>query len=214
MAEQVHTQIGNGENQYATPEDFRRILNEDLNLLYQLSFLLTTDHQKAERCLVESIEDCANENGVFREFARPWTKRVVVVNAIRELKPRPIRSNSSLLPSIGNQWRSDPTGHFTADALQGACGLRPLCVRTVRSRALPGKRPCPSSRLLSFLSSGSLDSRNRDIVQYRPGGCSCKFRSPIRDLANFLVTPQKFQLILDLPCPLVRIVQRFRYEFI
>ena len=117
MAEQVHTQIGNGENQYATPEDFRRILNEDLNLLYQLSFLLTTDHQKAERCLVESIEDCANENGVFREFARPWTKRVVVVNAIHELKPRPIRSNSSLLPSIGNQW-SDPTGHFTADALQ------------------------------------------------------------------------------------------------
>jgi len=119
MAEQVHTQIGNGENQYATPEDFRGILDEDLNLLYQLSFLLTTDHQKAERCLVESIEDCANENGVFREFARPWTKRVVVVNAIRELKPRPIRSNSSLLPSIGNQWRSDPTGHFTADALQG-----------------------------------------------------------------------------------------------
>jgi hypothetical protein len=106
MAEQVHTQIGNGENQYATPEDFRRILDEDLNLLYQLSFLLTTDHQKAERCLVESIEDCANENGVFREFARPWTKRVVVVNAIRELKPRPIRSNSSLLPSIGNQWCS------------------------------------------------------------------------------------------------------------
>src|SRR5579872_4930874 len=66
-----------------------------------------------------------------------------------------------------------------------ACGLRPLCVHTVRSRALPGKRLCPSSRLLSFPSSGSMDSRNRDIVQYRPGGCSCKLRSPIRDLERY-----------------------------
>jgi DNA-directed RNA polymerase specialized sigma24 family protein len=118
MAEQAHTQVfGSGENQYATREDFRKILDEDLNRLYQLSFLLTADHQKAERCFVASIEDCANENRVFREWARPWTKRVVVENAIRELKPRPSRSNSSLLPSLRNQQSSSPTGHFTADAL-------------------------------------------------------------------------------------------------
>jgi DNA-directed RNA polymerase specialized sigma24 family protein len=120
MAEQAHTQIfGNDENQYATPEEFRKILDEDLNRLYQLSFLLTTDHQKAERCFVDSIEDCANENGVFREFARPWTKRVVVENAIRELKPRPRRSNSLSLPPLRNQPWSGPTGHFTANALLG-----------------------------------------------------------------------------------------------
>jgi DNA-directed RNA polymerase specialized sigma24 family protein len=120
MAEQAHTQIfGNGENQYATREDFRKILDQDLNRLYQLSFLLTADHQKAERCFVASIEDCANENRVFREWARPWTKRVVVENAIRELKPRPSRSNSSSLPSVRNQQSSSPTGHFTADALLG-----------------------------------------------------------------------------------------------
>jgi hypothetical protein len=120
MAEQAHTQIfGNGENQYATREDFRKILDKDLNRLYQLSFLLTADHQKAERCFVASIEDCANENRVFREWARPWTKRVVVENAIRELKPRPSRSNSPSLPSVRNQQSSSPPGHFTADALLG-----------------------------------------------------------------------------------------------
>jgi hypothetical protein len=120
MAEQVHTQIfGNGENQYATPEDFRKILDEDLNRLYQLSFLLTADHQKAEGCFVASIEHCANENRVFREWARSWTKRVIVENAIRELKPRPRRSNSSSLSSLRNERRSGPTGHFTADALLG-----------------------------------------------------------------------------------------------
>jgi hypothetical protein len=120
MAEQAHTQIfGNGENQYATREDFRKILDEDLNRLYQLSFLLTADHQKAERCFVASIEECANENRVFREWARPWTKRVIVQNAIRELNPRPIRSNSSSLPSLRNQQSSSPSGHLTADALLG-----------------------------------------------------------------------------------------------
>jgi hypothetical protein len=119
MAEQAHTQIFGNENQYATPEDFRKILHEDLNRLYQLSFLLTADHLKAERCLVVSIEHCANENRVFREWARTWTKRVVVENAIRELKPRPSRSNSSSLPSLRNQQSSSPTGHFTTDALLG-----------------------------------------------------------------------------------------------
>jgi DNA-directed RNA polymerase specialized sigma24 family protein len=118
MAEQADTQIfANIENQYATREDFRKILDEDLNRLYRLSFLLTADHQKAERCFVASIEDCANESRVFREWAHLWTKRVVVENAIRELKPRPSRSNSSSLPSLRNQQSSSPTGHFTTDAL-------------------------------------------------------------------------------------------------
>ena len=121
MTEQARTQIfGNGENQYATREDFRKILDQDLNRLYQLSFLLTADHHKAERCFVASIEDCANENGVFREFARRWTKRVVAENAIRELKPRPSRSNdSSSMPSLRNEGSSSSTGHFAADALLG-----------------------------------------------------------------------------------------------
>jgi DNA-directed RNA polymerase specialized sigma24 family protein len=121
MAEQAHNQIfGKSENQYATRTDFRKILDEDLNRLYQLSLFLTADHQKAERCFVASIEDCAKENAVFREFARPWTKRVVVENAICELKPRPSRSNnSSPLSFLRNQESSSPTGHFTADALLG-----------------------------------------------------------------------------------------------
>jgi len=143
MAEQAHTKIfGNGDNQYAIREDFRKILDEDLNRLYQLSFLLTADRQKAERCFVASIEDCANENRVFRAWARAWTKRVVVENAIRELKPRPSPSNSSSLPSLRNQQSSS----------------------------------------LSFPSSGSLDSCNTDIGQYRPGGFISRFNSPISDL--------------------------------
>jgi DNA-directed RNA polymerase specialized sigma24 family protein len=120
MAERAQTQIlGNAEDQYATREDFRKILDEDLNRLYQLSFLLTADHQKAERCFVASIEDCADENRVFREWARAWTIRIVVENAIRDLSPRPTRSNSSSLPSLRTQESTGPTGYFDAHSLMG-----------------------------------------------------------------------------------------------
>jgi DNA-directed RNA polymerase specialized sigma24 family protein len=50
-----------------------------------------------------------------------------VENAIRELKPRPSRSNtSSSLPSLRNQESSSPTGHFAADALLGLADFERL----------------------------------------------------------------------------------------
>ena len=69
MTDQPHSQTcGNGEDRYATREDFRRIFDEDLKGLYQLSFLLTGDHRKAEQCFVGGIEDCAKQNHVFRKW--------------------------------------------------------------------------------------------------------------------------------------------------
>ncbi len=93
-----------------------------MNGLYQLSFLLTGDHQTAERCFVAGIEDCVKENRVFREWARVWAKRVIVERAIRELHPRWSHSNSSaVLPTVcsHNQQSSGPIGHFDVDAVLG-----------------------------------------------------------------------------------------------
>ena len=120
MTEQARTQkCRNGENRYATREDFLKIFEEDLNGLYQLSFLLTGDHQRGERCLVTGIEDCAEENRVFMEWARTWAKRVIVKNAIRDLNPRPSHSTSSALLSVfaHNPQPSGPIGHFHVDAV-------------------------------------------------------------------------------------------------
>ena len=77
------TQNGKAETRYANCEDFRRIFEEDLHGLYQLSFLLTGDHRSAERCFVAGLEDCVKERRVFREWGRTWAKRVIVKNAIR-----------------------------------------------------------------------------------------------------------------------------------
>ena len=108
---------------YATHDDFHAIFNEELKQLYQLSFLLTRDTAKAERCLVVGLEECVKGNPVFREWARSWAMRVIVQNAIRETKPRPIHSHSRLSPaSISeiDELSSRPDRHF---ALEGVLNL-------------------------------------------------------------------------------------------
>ena len=102
LTEQSHNgTYENGSNRYATCEDFLKVFDEDLSGLYQLSFLLAGDHQRAEGCVVAGIESCVRANWVFRELAGAWAKRMIVENAIRELNPRRQRSNSSaLLPAV------------------------------------------------------------------------------------------------------------------
>ena len=104
---------------YSNSEDFGRIFIEDLNGLYQLSFLLAGDQKKAEKCFVSGIEDCVGENHVFREWARSWAKRTIIQNAIRELRPRPNPSSSSLSASVpsDNQYSNGSGEHFEADAV-------------------------------------------------------------------------------------------------
>ena len=123
MTERAHIRVHEEKaTQYASREDFRRIFSEDTNGLYQLSFLLTRDPAKAERCFVSGLEDCVSGNRVFREWARSWAKRTIVQNAIRELKPRSIHSNSRLpetaFPDI-DQLSSGRDGHFAMDAVFG-----------------------------------------------------------------------------------------------
>jgi len=102
-------------------EDLGEMSRPDLTGLYQLSFLLTRDHQKAERCFVAGLEDCATDNPGFRQWARSWAKRSIIQNAIRELMPRPHQSDSSsetVFPYIG-QLLSGPNGHFGFEAILG-----------------------------------------------------------------------------------------------
>jgi len=180
MTERDHIQVREEQaNRYASREDFQTIFSEHLNELYQLSFLLTRDPAKAERCLVRGLEDCVTGNRAFREWARPWAKRAIIQNAIRELKPRPIHSKSPLpetiSPDIG-QLSSGPGGHVAMDAVLGLedferfvfvmsvlehysehdCGLLLGCsvreVREARSRALKEL----------------MDSSQRDLLQNQP----------------------------------------------
>ncbi len=74
---------------YATSTDFRRIFGNDMNRLYLLAFLLTTDHAAAEKCFVLGLEDSKNGNLVFKDWAQSWARRSIIANAIRMIHPRP-----------------------------------------------------------------------------------------------------------------------------
>jgi hypothetical protein len=78
---------------YASSDDFRRVFDEDMNSLYLLSFLLTADREKAEQCFVSGLADAVKGNPVFKEWARSWARRVIIVNAVRAINPRPIEEN-------------------------------------------------------------------------------------------------------------------------
>src|ERR1700683_2796453 len=89
---------------YASSDDFRRLFDEDINSLYLLSYLLTADREKAEQCFVSGLEDAVEGNPVFREWARSWARRVIIVNAVRAISPRPREENGrSRSTSISTQ---------------------------------------------------------------------------------------------------------------
>jgi hypothetical protein len=120
MREQARHQVrGNEPNPFATREDFIKLFHEDRNGLYQLSFLLTGDHEKAEKCFVAGIEDCVKESRVFREWVRSWAKRIIVENAIRELKPRPSLPGSSPSAAVflHSGQSSGSGGHFDLETV-------------------------------------------------------------------------------------------------
>jgi DNA-directed RNA polymerase specialized sigma24 family protein len=84
---------------YATGDDFCRVFEERLDDLYQLSFVLTGNHELAERCFVAGFEETIRANQVFKEWAHAWAKQTIIQNAIRALRPYPSNAKPSLASS-------------------------------------------------------------------------------------------------------------------
>jgi len=78
-------------SEYASCRDFQRIFNEDMVGLHRLAFLLTADEARAEQCFVAGLEDSISGNPVFRQWARAWSKRAIIQNAIKTMAPVPPR---------------------------------------------------------------------------------------------------------------------------
>jgi DNA-directed RNA polymerase specialized sigma24 family protein len=84
---------------YATGDDFCRVFEERLDDLYQLSFVLTGNHEVAERCFVAGFEESIRANQVFKEWAHARAKQTIIQNAIRALRPYPSNAKPSLASS-------------------------------------------------------------------------------------------------------------------
>ncbi len=112
---------------YAGCDDFRQVFDEDINTLYQLAFLLTADHEKAEQCFVAGLDDAIKSNPVFKEWARSWARRMVSLNAVRVINPRPADGDHRGRSTSGP---ADTNGKALSDEQQpeiaAILGLRPF----------------------------------------------------------------------------------------
>src|ERR1051325_1905393 len=77
--------------EYATCKDFQQIFAEDMEGLHQLAFLLTADQTRAEQCFVAGLDESIRGNPVFKQWARAWSKRAIIQNAIKTIVPVPSR---------------------------------------------------------------------------------------------------------------------------
>jgi DNA-directed RNA polymerase specialized sigma24 family protein len=67
---------------YASVADFRDAFLSNTNHLYSLAYLLTGDHEMAERCFVMGFEQCIDGNSVFKGWVQSWARRAIIKNAI------------------------------------------------------------------------------------------------------------------------------------
>jgi hypothetical protein len=96
------------------PQDFCRIFAEDQTALYLLSLVLTADSEKAEQCFVAGLEDSMHGNPVFKEWARSWSKRTIIKNAIRMISPAPGQINPARHASDQKALAADSGGLLAA----------------------------------------------------------------------------------------------------
>lgn len=103
----------NETGEYANREYFCRLFQKDLASLYQLAFLLTGDHDRAQSILVAGIDECTRGNPVFQQRARSWARRVIIKDAIRLIAPVPYESDDRITGDQA-QLERDVPGHAIA----------------------------------------------------------------------------------------------------
>lgn len=80
-------QDATGRSEYATWADFCENFAMHLEPLYRFAFLLTGNHAEAELCFVATVEDASRATCIFKGWERSWSKRCLVINAIRRKRP-------------------------------------------------------------------------------------------------------------------------------
>lgn len=113
------TRASERDTAYANAQDFCRIFAEDMSSLYLLSFLLTADHEKAEKCFVIGLEESTEGRPVFKEWARSWARRTIIQNAVRAIAPRPLGGTDWSSALSGDKGRTAPVGGTEVSAILG-----------------------------------------------------------------------------------------------
>jgi len=69
--------------------DFCKTFSHEMSNLYLFSFLLTGNHDKAERCFISALHECVEETDVVRGWAASLTRLAIIKHAIQMIRPVP-----------------------------------------------------------------------------------------------------------------------------
>jgi DNA-directed RNA polymerase specialized sigma24 family protein len=146
--------------EYASAKDFCRIFHHDTDVLYRLALWLTAETGKAEQCFVAALKECIEGNPVFKEWARPWSRRLVIKNAIRLISPRPgVRGNPTPIPP------QEKPGSQAAATLLALKSLQPFDRFVFVISVLEGYQDRDCATLLGCSSTEVISARLRALQQ-------------------------------------------------
>lgn len=112
--------------EFATRADFEKIFTEDMHGLHLLALLLTADQKLAEQSFVAGLDDSIHSNPVFRQWARSWSKRAIIKNAIKLTSPASAQDQTAQNGATAESLTAE-TGDSQANALIGCVTrLEPL----------------------------------------------------------------------------------------
>ena len=114
------TSIGRDNEAFANSLDFCRIFASQLNSLYKLALLLTTNHCLAEQCTLASLDEALTVNGMSKASAESWSKRAIIKNALGMVGRDSLKIHISLQPPEGSKHQ------FTDWPFSAVLNLKPL----------------------------------------------------------------------------------------
>ncbi len=100
---------------YAKRADFCELFEREMKPLYLLAFLLTANHQDAEKCFAAAVDEALEEPAVFKEWAESWVKRSLIRNAVGIVSPASTRSGGDR--DLWNRGQEEAPGDNGIDAV-------------------------------------------------------------------------------------------------
>jgi DNA-directed RNA polymerase specialized sigma24 family protein len=106
---------------YAAAQDFERLFAKESIDLLALALHLTTDAEKAERCVILAMRDCVFRSSISNNRIHTWARRMVMRNAIRLVWGTP----NDILGESGFEFHLQPSD-FPLEALRDSVAILTL----------------------------------------------------------------------------------------
>ena len=83
---------------YATSNDFQKLFASEMVELFRLAFLLTADAEKAEHCVVLTMQECLATGDVRKSWLPLWTRNALIRNGFKIVTGKPVGSLGNMQP--------------------------------------------------------------------------------------------------------------------